>query len=151
MARLVGSAIRRCPRALWWGAAQVVAVALATLLRRQRLGGKQRVAPHGRDGDAIKTGSCGGAGLKAPVAVPVFGEERGLFVRQALHGDHVPTARNRGDEGVVPELKVWCAPCDLPNFLALTHHVQLCSSFFFSLNDWIRETGCSDAEPANQR
>lgn len=31
MARLVGDTMRRCPRALWWGAAQLVAVALTTL------------------------------------------------------------------------------------------------------------------------
>lgn len=61
------------------------------------------VAANRRNGDAVKTGSGGRPCLKAPIAVPVFGEQRRGFVGAALDRDDVAAARNRCDEGIVAE------------------------------------------------
>src|SRR3546814_20609973 len=53
-------------------------------VERRVLVRKFGIAAHGRDGDAEKACSRGRAVLKAPVAVPIFSEERRGFVGSPL-------------------------------------------------------------------
>ena len=64
---------------------------------------KERIAPHGRNDFAVEAGARGRLGLEAPVRVPVFRKERGLFIGAAGNGDDVLAAGDGGDEGVMAE------------------------------------------------
>ncbi len=63
--------------------------------------GKQRIAAHRRNRDAEQAGARRRFGLKAPVAVPVFGEQWRGFIGAALDRDDVVAALYRRDEGVI--------------------------------------------------
>ena len=65
--------------------------------------GEMGVAANGGNRDSVKAGARRRAGLKAPIRVPVFGEDRRLFIGLAFHRDDVLAARNRRDERIVSE------------------------------------------------
>jgi hypothetical protein len=73
-------------------------------LKRGMLIGEQSVASDWRNRDAKETRSRRWYGLKAPVRVPIFGEQRGLFIGRSSYGDNVRSSRNRRDEWVLTEL-----------------------------------------------
>ncbi len=72
-------------------------------VERGVLVGEFGAAADGRYGDAEEAGAGRRAGLKAPVAVPVFGEKRRGFVGFALHRDDMVVAGDRANEGIVAE------------------------------------------------
>lgn len=70
-------------------------------VERRMLVGEQRVTADGRNFDAIKACARRWSRLKAPVAVPGFGEQRRSLIGQPLDRDHMRAALDRGDEGIV--------------------------------------------------